>query len=488
MKEKLDPKRGMEDDGPVIRASGIEYEVADRTRAIECGGIGVLHELVRKSKLAEAIDSSLHLLKRHLPYHESDHVLNVVYNVLGGGHCLEDMELSRTDGTYLEALGARRMPDPTTAGDFTRRFSEGDVQALMDAVNRIRPDFWRVGLSSAERQEAILDVDGSICPTTGECKEGMDISYEGVWGYHPLIVSLANTQEPLYIVNRPGNRPSHEGFAEYVDRAVRLIRPMFSRVLVRGDTDFSVTCHFDRWTQAGVKFVFGYDAKANLVGIADELDSGSWTELQRRSKKEPKGAARERPDRVKEGIVEKRGFRNVHLECEDVAEFEYQPTRCEGTYRMVVLRKRLVVREGQKRLFDEARYLFYVTNRRDLTAAEVVFLANDRCNQENLIDQLKNGLRALRAPVGDLVSNWAYMVMASLAWTLKAWLALCSRRTNRRDHLLKMEFRKFLQTVIRIPVQIIRTGRRLIYRVLSATESVRWLLSDFDALRALRFR
>lgn len=488
MERRLDPKRGMEDDGPVIRASGIEYEVADRTRAIACGGIGVFHELVRKSKLARAIDSSLHLLKRHLPYHESDHVLNLVYNVLRGGHCLEDMEESRTDGTYLDALGARRMPDPTTAGDFTRRFSEGDVQALMDAINGIRPDFWRVGLSSEEREEAIIDVDGSICPTTGECKQGMDISHEGVWGYHPLIVSLANTQEPLYIANRPGNRPSHEDFAGYVDRAVRLIRPTFSRVLVRGDTDFSVTRHFDRWTQAGVSFIFGYDAKQNLVGIANELESRSWTELERPTKKVPEGAAREKPDRVKEGIVEKRGFRNIVLECEDVAEFEYKPTKCEGTYRMVVLRKRLVVRDGQKRLFDEARYLFYVTNRRDLTAAEVVFHANDRCNQENLIDQLKNGLRALRAPVGDLVSNWAYMVMASLAWTLKAWLALCSPRANRRDHLLRMEFRKFLETVIRIPVQIIRTGRRLIYRVLSATESVAWLLRDFDALRALRFR
>jgi len=203
---------------PVLRGSNVHYEVSDRARAIDCGGLGAFHLLAQNTGLIEALDDSLELLKLHLPYHESDHVLNIAYNTLTGGRCLDDLELRRNDEAYLDALGAERIPDPTTAGDFTRRFSERDVVALMDAVNAVRPRVWKKNLRRRERRLAVIDADGTLAPTTGECKEGMGLSYKGEWGYHPLVVSLANAQEPLYLVNRPGNRPSHEGAAQWMDR------------------------------------------------------------------------------------------------------------------------------------------------------------------------------------------------------------------------------------------------------------------------------
>ena len=109
---------------PIMTASNIEYEVAERTHAIPCGGIGVFHMLARKLGLIDAIDDRLHLLKIHMPYHESDHVLNITYNALCGGTCLQDLELLRNDENYLNALDATRIPDPTTAGDFCRRFQD----------------------------------------------------------------------------------------------------------------------------------------------------------------------------------------------------------------------------------------------------------------------------------------------------------------------------------------------------------------------------
>jgi Transposase DDE domain group 1 len=153
---------------------------------------------------------------------------------------------------------------------------------------------------------------------------------------------------------------------------------------------------------------------------------------------------------------------------------------------MIVLRKSLSVEEGQRRLWDEVRYFFYITNRTDLSTAEVVWFCNERCNQENLIEQLKNGLKALRMPVDNLVSNWAYMVMAALAWTLKAWFALLVRRREHRDQLLAMEFRRFLHGVIRIPVQIITAGRRIIYRILGYNQWTHTFLATFDRLRQLQ--
>ena len=138
------------------------------------------------------------LLRRHLPYHESDHILNIAYNILCNGDCLEDIERLRNDEVYLDALGARRIPDPTTAGDFCRRFTEQDVQTLMNIINEVRLRVW-ANQPDEFFEEAIIDADGTIAGTMGECKEGMDISYKGIWGYHPLLISLANTADPLYL-------------------------------------------------------------------------------------------------------------------------------------------------------------------------------------------------------------------------------------------------------------------------------------------------
>ena len=119
---------------------------------------------------------------------------------------------------------------------------------------------------------------------------------------------------------------------------------------------------------------------------------------------------------VKEQIVKERGYKNIRLQSEQVSEFEYQPIKCRKPYRIVVLRKNLSIETGEEVLFDDIRYFFYITNDRQASKAGIVREANARCNQENLIAQLKNGVRAIRVPVDGLVSNWAYMVMASLAW------------------------------------------------------------------------
>ena len=181
---------------PLFSAAGIQYEVADRVRGIAAGGIGGMQMVAGSVGLAENINRSVHVLKRHLPYHESDHVLNIAYNLLAGGTCLEHIELRRNDEVYLDALGVGSIPDPTTAGDFCRRFTEEDIQSLMDAINESRLQVWREQ-PDAFFAEALIDADGTIVETTGECKQGMDISYNGKWGYHPLLVSLANSGELL---------------------------------------------------------------------------------------------------------------------------------------------------------------------------------------------------------------------------------------------------------------------------------------------------
>ncbi|HVR97651.1 MAG TPA: IS1380 family transposase [Thermoanaerobaculia bacterium] len=479
---RLDPRWQPERTEPVLEGGNITYEVSGRTEAISGGGLGMLQAVVEVAGLREQIDGSLHLLRRHLPYHESDHVLALAYNLLTGGRCLEDLEPRRSDEGFLNALGARRLPDPTTAGDFLRRFQAADVLTLMEAIQRARSTVWRVQ-PETERKLAILDVDGTISETSGECKERMDISYNGRWGYGPLVVSLANSQEVLYVVNRPANRPSHDGAAEWIDRGIKWARSGggFERVRLRGDTDFSLTENFDRWTGEGIEFVFGMDANPSFVGRAKALAEECWKPLERREDI----AKRRRPVNVKKAVTEQRGFRNLKLEHEHVAEIEYRPSKCQHSYRLAILRKRIHVAEGQLRLADEIRYFFYVTNipRDHLGTAAVVRENNSRCHQENLIEQLKNEVHATRMPVAEFDANWAYLVIASLAWNLKAWAGLLLPRKLGARAILRMEFRRFLNELILLPAQILRSGRRLIFRLLAINPWVPLLLEGTRALK-----
>jgi hypothetical protein len=472
---RLENKPGVERPEPMLTASNIHYEIAERVRGIAPGGIGAIHLLARKTGLIEAIDRDLHLLKRHLPYHESDHVLNIAYNLLAGGNRLEHIEVRRNDEVYLDALGARRIPDPTTAGDFCRRFSEADVERLMDIVNETRLRVWKQQPDDFF-DEAFLDADGTLAPSDGWCKQGVDIAYNGTWGYHPLVVSLANTGEPLFLVNRSGNRPSHEHAEVYLDRAVALCRRGgFRKVTLRGDTKFTQTKHLDRWDRDGIRFIFGIDARDNLKDLAERLPALQYSELERPPRYKIRTVPRQARERHKERIVAERQYETLKLLGEEVAEFEYRPVACKTTYRVIVLRKKLVVEKGQLWLFEPDRYFFYITNDRESSASEIIFLANDRCDQENLIAQLKGGVKALAMPVDSLVSNGAYMVMAGLAWSLKAWAALLlpehprwaeKHRAEKRS-LLRMEFTTFCVALIQVPCQIIRTARRIVYRLLS---------------------
>ncbi len=470
---------------PMLTATDIHYEVDGRHKGIPCGGIGAVHLMAKKIGLVKNIDADLNLLKRHLPYFDSDHILNMVYNVLTGGQCVNDIERLRNDEGYLDALGAEIIPDPTTEGDFLRRFDQDDIIGLMEIINDTRTKVW-------ERQpppffeRATLNCDGTIAPTTGECKEGMDISYKGDWGYAPLVISLAETREPLYIVNRSGNAPSHFDSAEWIDGSLDLVSGVFKEVWLRGDTDFSLTANFDKWSER-CRFVFGMDAMPNLVAIAESFPEEDWEPLEKKEKYEVKTEPRTRPENIKEQIVIEREYLRITTESESVAEFEYRPVKCGETYRIVVLRKEIMVLRGEMSLFPDVRYFFYITNDRTMTPTEVVRFARARCDHENDIEQLKNGVHAMKLPSDSLDSNWAYMVIAALAWNLKAWYGLLNPDRRLGREIIRMEFKRFINTFVNIVCLIVKKSRAIIYRFVAYNNDLNDVIRMHEAIKRMRF-
>src|SRR6266545_4894634 len=408
---------------PMLTSGGISYEIGGNVEATPFGGLFAMHRLVTRLGLVKAIDANLELLKIHLPYHESDHVLTLAYSVLCGGTRLEDVDRLRNDVPLMNGLGAALLPDPTTTGDFLRRFT------------------------------------------------------------------LANTREVLYLVNRPGNAPSHLDAAGWIDRAITLVAPHAKRVCLRGDTDFGLTANFDRWAEQ-VDFVLGTDSIAALRTRAEALPEQAWTRLHRPAPYVVKtGKTRARRHNRKREVIAARGFLNLRLDYEDVAEFTYQPGKCKRAYRVVVLRKNISRMKGEQALIDEVRYFFYFTTypADTHTPARIVELANDRCDQENLIGQLKSGINALHAPVDDLHSNWAYMLIAALAWNIKSWHAMMTHRKDDRRAFIRMEFKRFLDTVIRIPAMIIVRARAIVVRLVAYTINLDRFFSAWATTERVRF-
>jgi hypothetical protein len=380
------------------------------------------------------------------------------------------------------------LPDPTTAGDFCRRFDEARSSPSKRRSTAARLKVWAAQPAASSNRPAVIDADASIVPT-GADQGGNGHLLQRRSGATRRCGLLANTKEPLYLGfwRQP---PLPRGVVDYYDRAIALCRRPASHRSACGATPTSPSPPSSTaGTTTGVRFVFGYDAKANLIERAEDVDDELYHELVTRAERadrhhdaHPPGQrqGRRRPGALQGAAPKGRGRRRVLL----------PPRQVHRDYRVVALRKNISVERGENVLFSEYRYFFYITNDRDMTADEVVDEARPAL-QPGEPHQPAEIRRARPARPGQHPGRQLglhdhgrpRLEPESLVRPAAARQTALGRRHNeQRRRLLTMEFRTFRQAFIEIPCQIVTTGRQVRWRILAYNP---WLGAFFRLLDTL---
>jgi hypothetical protein len=472
--------------GPVFHCRSISAKVIEREPVTRDGGLALAHQLVTRLGLDRSIDRHLHLLKFHLPYYESDHVLTHAYNLFTGGRDIEDIQDLQHSTAVKNLLGACRIPDPTTAGDFLRRFCPESLDALQVAIDESRAKVWWK-MPRRDREVATMDMDSTFKTVYGACKQGADFSYQKEWSYHPLLFTLAETGECLRIINRPGNRPSAEGAAELLGPCLDLLTASFKRVYLRGDSKFSQREIFLQAEEAGARFAIVHEITRALWWTAFHLPETAWKEFRAEPgtvRPSRSGARRQHRRRVRRQIARRRDYSTLSTVREWVAEIGYCPEGFEKPFRLV-LKRQLICNERQTEFFTHYEYRAVISNipKGEMSPSALVHFAYRRCDQENSIEQAKNGLGAMRMPTGELLSNGAFLLAAEIAWCLRAWLSLLALPRETR----RWEWGWFRRAFVHAPAKITSHARSAQISFYGCHRFATHLLSAMQRLEALQF-
>jgi hypothetical protein len=448
----------------------LHLESDPRGEITHYGGLVLAQQFVRRFGVAKRLDEALALFKRHAPYHESDHVLALAYTLYADGTCLEDQGALQGSEAVRRLVGACRIPDPTTAGDFLRRFRVAqDVERLAGVTDEVQEAVWsklprHVRRRRKKQELALVDLDGHIKPLYGVQKEGADFSYDGRWSYQPLVISLGGSGECLRVVNQPGSARSSDAAAEALTEVLPLVRRHFRNALVRGDTDFDRSDVFKAVLAAKAYFAIGGRLYPNRAALVQAIAERRWEPFVARAEREqPSGPSREgrTPNYRRQKAVERR-FRMLRTVKQWVSEIAYQPAGLGSACRMIVRRILIEENDGQGALFKHFRYRLVLTNLPgSYSPRQIIDLTYQRCDQENVIEQFGDGIAGWRMPVAEFMGNSAWLQIARLAWNLGKWIAQIALPRE----VVRWEWKRFRRHFVYIAAKVLKTGRRLVVRL-----------------------
>ena len=434
------------------------------------GGLVLAQQFVRRFGVAKRIDESLELFKRHAPYHESDHVLALAYTLYTDGTCLEDQAALQGSEAVRRMVGACRIPDPTTAGDFLRRFrTSQDVGQLSGVTDEVEEAVWSklargVRRRRKKQEYALVDLDGHIKPLYGEQKQGADFSYDGRWSYQPLVVSLGGTGECLAVVNQPGSGRSSDAAAGALKEVLPRVKRHFKNAIVRGDTDFDRADVYQAAIEQGAYFAIGGRLHPNRAALVSAIAEKCWKPfVARADRQQPSGPSRHgRTVNWRRKKAVERKFRTLSTVKQWISEIDYHPSGVPFACRLIVRRVLIEESDGQGALFTHFRYRLVLSDLpRSYSPRQIIDLSYQRCDQENVIEQFGSGIAGWRMPVAEFLGNSAWLEIARLAWNLGKWIAQLALPSE----VVRWEWKRFRRHFVYIAAKVLKMGRSLVVRL-----------------------
>jgi hypothetical protein len=397
-------------------------------------------------------------------------VLALAYTLYADGRCLEDQAVLQGSEAVRRLVGACRIPDPTTAGDFLRRFKTAqDVEPLSGVIEDIEEAVWsklsrKVRARRKKREFALVDLDGHVKALYGVQKEGADFGYDGRWSYQPLVVSLGGTGECLKVINQPGSAHSSDAAAKAVKEVLPRVKRHFRNAIVRGDTDFDRSDVFKAVMDERAYFAIGGRLYAKRAALVEAIAEQNWKSFVPRADREERGepSRHGRTANWRRQKAAERGYRTLRTVEQWVSEIDYQPHGLDSPYRMIVRRVLIEETDGQGALFKHFRYRLVLTNLpRSYTPRQIIDLTYQRCDQENVIAQFGQGIAGWRMPVAEFMGNSAWLEIARLAWNLGKWIAQIALPSE----VVRWEWKRFRRHFVYIAAKVLKTGRRLVVRL-----------------------
>jgi hypothetical protein len=459
-----------ETEGRVMRHPLLHLESDARGEMTHYGGLVLAQQFVRRFGVAKRLDESLMLFKRHAPYHESDHVLALAYTLYADGTCLEDQAGLQGSEAVRRLVGACRIPDPTTAGDFLRRFRAAqDVEQLSGVTDEVQEAVWSklargVRRRRKKQEYALVDLDGHIKPLYGVQKQGADFSYNGRWSYQPLVVSLGGSGECLKVVNQPGSARASDAAAQAVKEVLPMVRRHFKNAIVRGDTDFDRSDVYNAAIAMGAYFAIGGRLHPNRAALLQAIGEESWKPfVPRADRQQPSGPSRHgRTVNYRQKKAAERKFRTLRTVKQWISEIAYQPAGLGSACRMIVRRVLIEETDGQGALFEHYRYRLVLSNLpRSYSPRQIIDLSYQRCDQENVIEQFGTGIAGWRMPVAEFLGNSAWLQIARLAWNLGKWIAQIALPSE----VVRWEWKRFRRHFVYIAAKVLKLGRSMVVRL-----------------------
>jgi len=392
-------------------------------------GLSLFYAMAETLNIPANLDNHVKVKQRDSGYPESEHILALAANAFVGGDFLEDLEALREDEAIKLAIGRKDIPDPTTAGDFCRRFKLGHILQ----INRALVDTYKEVYQSRLRQNKgvdflTIDVDAKVHEVYGKKKQGAAKAYNGVYSLQPMYAFADETDELLHVEVRSGNTHPGAKAVSYLRRLKKKIPSLVEKIYLRSDSAFYNRQVVEFCEEEGWEFSITADQTAALLRAINALAPDAWQQ---------------------------------DTEDAEIAygEFTYNPVKWKKAYRYLVRREREKEKQGQKALFEKYSYYVVVTSRQGDVKALMKEHAR-RGTSERRIGQFTNEFLS-HLPLGGFMANWVYVLCAQLAYNLSLWIRdLVLPKGYRKKHIKRIR-----RSIGLIASKVISGGRQISLRI-----------------------